>query len=271
VTGVLDALAISASMDVGRLMAISYGPPDRVGAVVLGHRVGQSVLERRGGSERRICPACLSESAHHRAMWDLRYVAVCPVHQCFLVDMCPACEKPLKWVGCDLARCRCGHRLDLEGVEPEHVAPEDVEPTAAVFGLFGDVRFLEEAATLRTVRPLSDLKGADLAEFLFRLGLERMGRIRKVFSSEDPGELAWEAHIALRHGLEALEPWPDEFHRTLDDMRGRWGRNPRISMLMCAGAVERWLAELPDGGGQHIREAVESYRARDAAQRACKE
>jgi hypothetical protein len=165
--------------------------------------------------------------------------------------------------------CRITSRLDLDGVVPESVAAEDVVPTAAVFGLFGDARFLEEAAALRSVRPLSDLGAADMVEFLFRLGLERMGRVRKVFSSENPGELAWEAHIVLRRGLEALEPWPDEFHRTLDDMRGRWGTGPRISMMMCAGAVERWLGNLPDDDGQHIRAAVESYRAQDAARRDC--
>ncbi len=263
----LDALAASASVDADRLKAISHGPPDRVGAVVLGRRVRQSVVENRGKAHRRICPACLSESAYHRAMWDLRYVAVCPVHRCVLVDTCPACGKPLKWVGVDLARCRCGRRLDLGGVEPEPVAPRDTEPTAAVFGLFGDVRFQGEAAAVRDILPLSDVRGEEVAEFLFRLGLERMGRVKKVFSSEDLGELAWQAHVVLRRGLEALEPWPDGFYRTLDDMRGRWGTNPAMSLRICTAGVERWLESQPDGDGKHIREAVENYRARHAPRR----
>ena len=260
----LAALAASASMDVDRLKAISHGPPDRVGAVVLGRRVRQSVVEDRGKAHRRICPACLSESAYHRVMWDLRYVAVCPVHRCVLVDTCPACAKPLKWVGSDLARCRCGQRLDLDGVEPAPVAPQDTEPTAAVFGLFGDVRFQKEAAAVRNILPLSDLRGEEVAEFLFRLGLERMGRVKKVFSSEDLGELAWQAHVVLRRGLEALEPWPDGFHRTLDDMRLRWGRDPVMSLRICTVGVERWLGGQPEGNGKHIREAVDAYRARHA-------
>ena len=154
----LAALAESASMDVDRLKAISHGPPDRVGAVVLGRRVRQSVVEDRGKAHRRICPACLSEAAYHRAMWDLWYVAVCPVHRCVLVDTCSACARPLKWVGADLTRCQWGQRLDLDGVEPEPVAPQDVEPTAAVFGLFGDVRFQEEAEAVRNILPLSDVR-----------------------------------------------------------------------------------------------------------------
>ncbi len=261
----LAALAASSSMEIGRLEAISYGPPDRVSAIVLGHRVSQSVLERRGMPQRRICPACLSERAYHRAMWDLRYIAVCPVHGCLLEDTCRHCGDPLMWKGSNLLTCRKNHRLDLGGMEPTLVEAADVEATAAVYGLFGDPRFQRGADGLRGLAPLADLQPADIAEFLFRLGLERMGRDKKVFSSESPGELAWAAHIALRRGVEALDPWPDVFHQTLDGMRERWGSTAQASLRLCAGAVERWGAGLPSECGRRIMHAVTEYRAIDAA------
>lgn len=260
----LAALAASASMDPTLLQAISYGPPDRRSAIFMGQRVSQSVLERRGHADRRLCPRCLAESPHHRAIWDLRYVAVCPVHRCLLVDECPECGRPMSWRGGDFTRCRCARRIDFRSIGAPSVADEDIAPTAAVYGLLGDDRFRNEADQVRSMRPFVDLDGADIAEFLFRLGLERMGRKRKVFSSEDPGELAWEAHVVLRRGLEVLDPWPDAFHEAIDAMRRRWGPGEGRSLRMCAGAVERWLSGLPEGRGMEIRLAVEAYRALDA-------
>lgn len=256
----MDALAASASMPVRRLQAISYGAPSHDEAFVTGHLVRRVLLDRRGAADRRVCPACLFESAHHRAMWDLRYVAVCPVHGCELLDVCPSCEEPLKWRGADLARCPCGQGLDSASLTLTPVPESDVTPTAGIYGVFGDARFEMQAAELRNVLPLSDLKPGDLADFVFRLGLERMGRRKKIFSAENPGELVWEAHVVLRRGLEAFSPWPDEFLCTLDEMRGRWGSTPELSVILVVGAVERWLTTLPDDTGRHIRQVVESYR-----------
>jgi hypothetical protein len=58
------------------------------------------------------------------------------------------------------------------------------------------------------------LDGANIAEFLFRLGLglglglEKMGRKNKYFSSENPGDVLWDAQVVMRRGLEAVTPWP---------------------------------------------------------------
>ena len=263
----LAALAAFAAVDASSLVAISYGPPDRRHAVFRGQRVGQSVLERRGSAHRRLCPHCLDESPHHRAIWDLRYVAACPVHGCLLADECWSCGGALFWRGRDLTRCHCAARADLRKSVAPHVAPRDLEATAAVHGLLGDARFAAEADRVRAMAPFHGLMGADIAEFLFRIGLERMGRRRKVFSSEDPGDLAWEAHVALRFGLETVSDWPGGFHRALDEMRERWPRAGR-SLSTCAGAVEFWLAGLQEGSAApEIAAAVADYRALDAVRR----
>lgn len=135
----------------------------------------------------------------------------------------------------------------------------------AAFGLLGDVRFAEQATKVRGLSALADLDPAETVDFLFRLGLERMGNRAKIFSVENPGEVADKAHIALNRALEALEPWPDAFFGVLADMRSRWGTTATASMRLCAGAVERWLDGLPEGHGQVIRNAVSEYRAREPA------
>lgn len=53
--------------------------------------------------------------------------------------------------------------------------------------------------------PFQDVMGSDIADFLFRLGLERLG-------------------------LEAVEDWPNGFHREIDNMRERWGGDARMSL-----------------------------------------
>lgn len=256
-------LAGTACVEEEDLWAISYGQQDTVWATFRGQLVSKSVIERRGEAERRICPECIGEIPIHRAIWDLRYVAICPVHRMVLMDSCPACGKAIRWLGGDLTRCVCARKPEFSSFVAESAAPEDISATAAVYGLMGDPRFQAEADQVRTLPPFRDLTGANIAEFLYRLGLERMGRLNKYFSSENPGELAWEAHVVMRRGLEASAPWPSAFHRAIDQMRERSNSSSAMSMRMAAGAVERWQAGLPEGQGVEILRAVQEYRAID--------
>ncbi len=259
----MAGLAKTACIDEKDLWAISYGQPDRKWATFRGQPVSQSVIERRGAAERRICPTCIGEIPVHRAIWDLRYVAICPVHRVVLMDACLACGKPIRWLGGDLTRCVCAGKPEFSSFVAEDAAPEDIGATAAVYGLMGDPRFQAEADQVRALTPFRDLAGANIAEFLYRLGLERMGRLNKYFSSENPGELVWEAHVAMRRGLKAVTPWPSAFHRVIDKMRLRSDVLPGKSMRMAAGAVERWQAGLPEGQGTEILRVVQEYRVVD--------
>jgi hypothetical protein len=110
--------------------------------------------------------------------------------------------------------------------------------------------------------------GSDIADFIFRLGLERLGRGHKAFSTEHLGELAWEAHVALRLGLEAVQDWPGGLEREIDNMRERWGGSSMKSLFRCAGAIEFWLGRLQEGSdGTAIKAAMADYRVLDAERR----
>ena len=121
-------------------------------------------------------------------------------------------------------------------------------------------RFAPDAAYAKSLAPFQDLEPGSIVEFLFRAGLELVAGRRKVFSSEQPGELAWEAHVALNRGLEVAEGWPGAFLELLELLRVRSGKPLAISLLRSAGAVDRWLATLPDGSGSEIIRTVTDFR-----------
>jgi hypothetical protein len=259
----MTELAATACVDEQDLWAISYGRTDRTWATFRGQRISRATIERRGSAERWICPTCMDEIPAHRAIWDLRYVAICPVHRVLLMDVCPACTKPIRWRGGDLTRCVCEGMPEFSSFVAEDAAPGDISATAAVYGLMGDPRFQRESDEVRAQPLFRDMGGANIAEFLYRMGLERAARPGKFFSSENPGDLAWKAHITLRLGMEATAIWPSGFYRVIDGMRERSRLSAASSMRVAAGAVERWLAGLPEGEGSEISRALQEYRLTD--------
>lgn len=60
------------------------------------------------------CPHCLAATPAFLRAWRLSYVVACEVHQCFLLDRCRSCKRPLSQHrrGFDLTRCHhCGAAL----------------------------------------------------------------------------------------------------------------------------------------------------------------
>uniref|UniRef100_UPI0025BA3C3F TniQ family protein n=1 Tax=Bradyrhizobium sp. TaxID=376 RepID=UPI0025BA3C3F len=79
-------------------------------------------------SVRRVCPACMTESAYHRLWWDWSFVSTCPTHGCMLVDHC-TCGSKLSWKDGSPVKCReCvdgdvrDHPLEL--AEPRMTDPD---------------------------------------------------------------------------------------------------------------------------------------------------
>ncbi len=60
----------------------------------------------------RVCPACISAADPHWASaWEERDGCWCEAHDCWLVDHCSGCAKPLRWKSVRLTLCRCGYDL----------------------------------------------------------------------------------------------------------------------------------------------------------------
>lgn len=79
-------------------------------------------------NQRRICMACLTGDRsvaaaqglpadaviHTRAIWDVRSIITCPVHDSSLTDRCPKCKRVLSWSDPAVGKCGGGCDLDAE-------------------------------------------------------------------------------------------------------------------------------------------------------------
>lgn len=257
----LHALAEVASLKVGQLEAITYGPPNPAIGLFRGIPLPSNAFDGRGEAQRRVCPDCLRDAPYHRAIWDLLFISVCLVHHKVLVDTCRQCGEALRWIGSDLTRCGHADKGDLTQAVADEVSEADVRATRAVHGLLKDERYAADAEKVRALPPFRDLADNYIVEFLYRFGLEVIGSRPKIFSTEQTGEIAWSAHLALNRGLEVAEHWPDGFFGALDNMRRRSASRVAASLRRYVWPTERWLDRLPVGTGHMIRAAVDDYKA----------
>ena len=168
-----NAIARFATMtntSVEELEAISYGPNDSTRRRFKGIPVTAAYfwLWRE---QRRVCPECLRESLHHRAVWDLSFSTWCLKHRRRLVSSCPACGRKLAWDCNDLNGCPCGS-CDLMSVptDDEEPDPDELQTIAVALGLLGEERHHEDAARVHALMPLRELEPADALEFVCRVG-----------------------------------------------------------------------------------------------------
>jgi hypothetical protein len=77
---------------------------------------------------KRIAPAALGEAPHHRAVWDLAILDVCPDGGEPLLEDCPHCRRRLNWTPSVLSACAaCGTDLArMDGEPARRVAEADL-------------------------------------------------------------------------------------------------------------------------------------------------
>ena len=59
----------------------------------------------------QVCVRCIHSKGYCRAIWDVSMSLVCIEHECFLIDACPKCRKPLRWDRPRVDVGHCGHLL----------------------------------------------------------------------------------------------------------------------------------------------------------------
>jgi hypothetical protein len=115
------------------------------------------------------CPACLASDAvpYFRLQWRLRFVALCPIHQCLLADRCPSCSAAIyplrirRAVGALLCRS-CG--ADLASAATAPVTNDDVAVYCTLMAAVD-----EGWGVLDGFGPIYGLAYFQLAMLLFRL------------------------------------------------------------------------------------------------------
>lgn len=267
--GTVAKLAEIAGVPLANIEPLSWGPLNRTEV-----RFRRLVFPGQGiglpeHTPRRVCPACLTEAAYHRAIWDFIFTNACPIHSRALLDTCRSCGKPLWWAGTDVSHCGRCLGGDLTKMPTADVPEANLRGLRVIYGLFKEPGFEADADRARALAPFRDLGDGALAVFLYRAGLFRLGSRYEPFSFQTPGDLYPQAHLALAEGLALAESWPNAFDDFLDAMRRRYpGLAPRQGLRRSAGVVERWLDGLPPGEGGAIREACRAYRERVERERA---
>lgn len=158
---------------------------------------------------RRVSPASLRISAHHRARWHLRTLSFCPESWEALIEICPSpgCRKPLRWAGC-LQVDRCEHcEFDLKSAVTDQI-PEGLRPSLGfVADLLHPEAQVRSAAAARLPSPLNSIGIGDLFELICIVGRALMPEERKSNNSLE--------EIAPEHLARAADLFLD-YPKTLD-------------------------------------------------------
>ena len=210
--GMVERLAILTGVPTDVLNSLSYRVEDKRSAKLEGHLVPRYLL---AWEPRRVCPDCLTESLHHRAVWDVSLVAACPVHGRILALHCDTCERPLEWLGDDPWKCACGQ--DFRRIQTPLVPSDDLIGTGFVYGLLGQPGGTEER---RSSAPFRDLSVGEALDLLRAMAMTRpaMARWGLVSSRVTEG-----VHLTVDEAFKACETWPvrlPEFIRASADRVG---------------------------------------------------
>ncbi len=191
---------------------------------------------------RRIAPASLSISGHHRAAWCLKLLGHCPETLQPLVHVCARCGREQRWLAAQgLGNCDtpgCG-KLDRHGPE----LPADVVEDYRMFAALCSTIPAERQAAVRRLAPeLAELPPATLIDFAFGIGLA----LQDARSSARGAALTMdsvERSLAVARGAAALRDWPSrlrtEVRRELSDrgaLDGVARRRLRAGLLSAAHA-----------------------------------
>ena len=161
----------------------------------------------------RCCPLCLAEGGNWKAEWELLFFDACPVHKCWLVDQCDACNEPLTWGRSQLNRCNCGRRL-AQGAVSEAPGAVLRLSEAMACRLYTDALVSDHA-------PFENLdlqKIIRLVRFLGAYGQTVSERLPQKIREAGSMEVSWQV---TSMAAEILADWPKNFHRALHAMLDR--------------------------------------------------
>jgi hypothetical protein len=83
----------------------------------------------------KVCPKCLAKSGYSLRVWDCSLVTACPIHECLLLDSCPACNHRIRCVRNRLSVCSCG--CDWRETHPTVVTEEQLAVSRRIYQLSG--------------------------------------------------------------------------------------------------------------------------------------
>ena len=199
-------------------------------------------------NQRRFCPQCLQESGHHRAIWDINVVTVCPLHQVRLVNTCPSCCRKPGWIHVPLTKCSCGARFDK--VECACVPDNELMGIREVYRVLNWQHGHED---IHVPLPLQMLSPTGSIKLMVSLGWYLRGAAGRprVFLAQNP-----DTHLILSDGYSACCQWPASFYLYLDTLRSGAGKRPgRFGIFKEFGPLADWMLK---GASEELQDFITS-------------
>ncbi|HEY9248524.1 MAG TPA: TniQ family protein [Rariglobus sp.] len=252
-------LAKLAGTSVERIRATTLGPPGADAADFRGRRLPLRMFDLFGTKWRRACPLCLQESLHHRCWWDVQVASACPVHGLSLVDHCPRCSEPLRWLGHGVGRTGCVCNVDIRSLTTPPISEDERSGVALLHGFLGHEPFADVAAEAQSRPPFADLDDSSSADFMIRFALDLLGRRSKRFSAVGSLDFARQGHRGLAIVVAATSDWPGSFHAALDGIRRSLNPEQPPTPSKVTAPMRVWVDGLPDNQGRLLAEAVNAW------------
>ncbi|WP_181565981.1 TniQ family protein, partial [Aerococcus urinae] len=172
-------------------------------------------LRCREGRHRRVAPASLRLSPHHRLLWEFRFIHWCAETYQYLVDRCGACGRQLGWNkygGIQFCE-RCG--ADLREQDVEYVDEQFRDIAKALSGL---VDCADGSRKFRSGlhEDLIGLNEFDLLKLVLILASDFAWNPREVHLALCDSSRATAPSLETwARGLDRLHRWPEDIDRYL--------------------------------------------------------
>lgn len=161
----------------------------------------------------RYCPACLAESLHWRARWDISLMTACGRHRLPLLDCCQNCGKQLSWDRHNSGYClSCASPLTRTSIVQRNVPVEELW-----FARELEQRLMKQSRMLDP--PMRQMALDRFHEIAFRVAVCLIRRVEKLPRKRRLARpMAVAQPIAYVAG-KVFYKWPEGFFRILDEIR----------------------------------------------------
>ena len=206
----------------------------------------------------RVCPQCLAESAHIRAIWDVKFISACAKHGLALLEQCPRCKRSLSWSRNTVAFCNCG--LDLRLAKTALVHGPELVLNQLIYGAAK-----QDAPTITNDYglPIGSLVPLGLSELLdfitiagsiAHIGNGQQDQTALILSLSNAREL-------VTNAVECISDWPKNFHtilRSLHEPR-RSAKTFSLSKELTNLTRRKLHKIIRQSGFEFLRDALTEY------------
>lgn len=211
----------------------------------------------------KICPECLKEASYIPQLWDLAAVKVCPIHNCYLVELCPYCDKKIIWDRSGVCICRCGG--DWRNLKVKQVDAAQALLSYLIYRSCGKHKGIPFPCHLiEATNPLLILNLAELLTTVFFISGQMQGLTDATGKNQINNLSSINLNNALLKAVAVFHNWPSTYFKFLEEIKGKKPRFNSATGLhkdfgqFYIALYRRWDVSLP----QFLKDAFEVYLAK---------